>query len=94
VLLACSAYFAILKMEAGYSSEMAVDFYQTTRRHIPGDSTIWSYLFQDIYENKQRNKNMQLGGKEERKRTRKKQTNRHMKIQTQKSKMTRRNKET
>jgi hypothetical protein len=33
--------------------------YQTTRSHIAGDSTLQSYLIQERYENKHRNKDLQ-----------------------------------
>lgn len=38
-LFACSAHSSTLKMEEVHSSKTSVNFYQTTRRHIPEDST-------------------------------------------------------
>jgi hypothetical protein len=43
LLVACLAYFSTLKMDAVYSSEMSVNFYQTTWHHIPEDSTLLKY---------------------------------------------------
>jgi hypothetical protein len=40
MLVSCSPYSAILKMEAMCSSEMSVDFQQTTWHYIPEDSTL------------------------------------------------------
>jgi hypothetical protein len=40
MLLAHSAYYSILKMEAIHSSEVSVNFHQTTRCHIPKDSNL------------------------------------------------------
>jgi hypothetical protein len=38
-LVFCSAYWT-LKLEAIFSSELSVDFQETTRRYIPEDSTL------------------------------------------------------
>jgi hypothetical protein len=43
--VSCSAYSSTLKMEAICSSETSVDFQRTTRRYIPGDSTLNSVYF-------------------------------------------------
>jgi hypothetical protein len=40
LLFATVAYFTILKMEAVYSSEVSISFYQTIRRHITKDSSL------------------------------------------------------
>jgi hypothetical protein len=40
MLLAHSAYYSILKMEAIHSSEVSVNSRQTTRYHIPKDSNL------------------------------------------------------
>jgi hypothetical protein len=36
------AYSSILKMEAVHSTDISVNFYQTTRRHITQDTTLYS----------------------------------------------------
>jgi hypothetical protein len=38
LLITCLSYCSILKMEAVFSSDTLVNFYQTTRRHIREDS--------------------------------------------------------
>lgn len=35
-----SVNYLTLKLEGGHSSEMSVSLYQTTRRHVPKDSTL------------------------------------------------------
>jgi hypothetical protein len=40
LLVSCLTYTEILKMEAIYSSESSVNFYRTTRCHIPEDGTL------------------------------------------------------
>jgi hypothetical protein len=46
-LVSCLAYSSTLKVEAICSSETSVRFQRTTRRYIPGDSTlrnlVWAY---------------------------------------------------
>jgi hypothetical protein len=37
VLISCLAYFSTLKMEVTFSSEMSVDFLQSTWRYTPDD---------------------------------------------------------
>jgi hypothetical protein len=46
VLISCSAYSSILKMEATCSSENSVDFQRTTRCYIPKDMNL--HVFQLI----------------------------------------------
>jgi hypothetical protein len=49
MLVACSTYSSILKMEAVYSSGMLVDFFQTTQHYIPEGSTLHANtIFQSI----------------------------------------------
>jgi hypothetical protein len=43
LLVAFLAYFSTLKMDAIFSSEMSVNFYYTTGRHIPEDSILHSH---------------------------------------------------
>jgi hypothetical protein len=45
---ACLTYSSILKMEAVHSSETSVNFYRTTRRHTPEDSTIYCWFLKGI----------------------------------------------
>jgi hypothetical protein len=40
-----------LKMETVRSSEMLVIFYETTRRHVPGDSTLHRHCRQNLGSN-------------------------------------------
>jgi hypothetical protein len=40
LLVVCSAYPLTLKMEAIYSTEVLINFYQTTQCHIPEDNTL------------------------------------------------------
>jgi hypothetical protein len=42
MLLVCSAYSLTLKTEVVSSSEMSVNFYQTTRHHKPDDGSLQS----------------------------------------------------
>jgi hypothetical protein len=43
LLDSCLAYSATLKMETTCSSEISVDFQQTTRRHIPEDDPLQKF---------------------------------------------------
>jgi hypothetical protein len=45
MLVSCSAYSSILKMEATYSSETSVEFQMTTRLYIREDSTLPLTMF-------------------------------------------------
>jgi hypothetical protein len=44
----CSAYSSTMKMEATCSSEMLVDFQQTTCRYIPEDSTLHNHHCENL----------------------------------------------
>jgi hypothetical protein len=46
--VSCLAYPSTLKMEAKFSSEMSVDFQQTTRYHIPEDSILHNYRCENL----------------------------------------------
>jgi hypothetical protein len=48
LLIGCSAYSSTLKMEATRSYEQSVNFYQTTWRHIPEDSTLHKHRRQNL----------------------------------------------
>jgi hypothetical protein len=48
LLVASLAYSCILKTEAVRASETPVNFYQTTRSHIPQDNTIQANLYFQI----------------------------------------------
>jgi hypothetical protein len=41
MLVSCLAYTSILTMDVTWSPETSVDFQWTTRRYIPGDTTLW-----------------------------------------------------
>jgi hypothetical protein len=43
MLVACLAHSSTLKMEAVYSSEMLVNFYQITWRHFPDGGILLKY---------------------------------------------------
>jgi hypothetical protein len=45
---ACLAYSLIMKIEAVHSSETSVNFYRTTRRHIPEGSTVYCWILKGI----------------------------------------------
>jgi hypothetical protein len=51
LLIACLAYCSTLKMESVFSSETSLNFYRTTRRHVPWDGTLHSYRCESLISN-------------------------------------------
>jgi hypothetical protein len=57
-MVSCLTDTFTLKMEAVFASETSVNIYQTTRRHIPEDSTLHSHCC----ENNQHSSNKNVPG--------------------------------